>query len=214
VVIAVLHSNGHLKYRLITKKFIPLSREPAVLANLCSELTVSANLGQLGNQQEAGTGRWREPYTLRSSPRKPAGLPYHHWQLAFLAYLWRKGTPVATKVCRNYQQKTKVSGGARRKLKIAGASQGGKKGIQQLACVAIPKPVVTLTKMPKRPRSEGSTPTDMANTFKKPTVFTGPGTYREAPTNEQIAILKENYPENKLSEEDQKLILAEITGGI
>jgi hypothetical protein len=51
----------------------------------------------------------------------------------------------------------------------------------------------------------------MANTLKKPTVFTGPGTYREAPTNVQIAILKENYPENKLSEE---LILAEITGGI
>jgi hypothetical protein len=38
----------------------------------------------------------------------------------------------------------------------------------------------------------------------------GPGTYREALTNIKIAIFKENYPENKLAEDDQDHILDEL----
>jgi hypothetical protein len=40
---------------------------------------------------------------------------------------------------------------------------------------------------------------------------TKPGTYK-ALINVKIAILKENYPEDKLTEEDQEFILAEIAG--
>jgi hypothetical protein len=40
----------------------------------------------------------------------------------------------------------------------------------------------------------------------------GPGIYREALTNVRIAILKKNYADDKLSEEDQELILAETVG--
>jgi hypothetical protein len=64
--------------------------------------------------------------------------------------------------------------------------------------------------VPVRPRTEGSTPIKEVNPPKRPRDLMGPGTYREALTNVKIAILKENYPEDKLSEEDQDLILAEI----
>jgi len=40
----------------------------------------------------------------------------------------------------------------------------------------------------------------------------GAQTSREALTNVRIAILKENYPEDKLSKKDYELILAEIAG--
>jgi hypothetical protein len=56
--------------------------------------------------------------------------------------------------------------------------------------------------MPKRPRSEGSTPTDAVNPPKKPMNSTGPEIYWEAVTNVRIAFLKENYPGDKLSEDD------------
>jgi len=41
---------GVMEYRLLTKKLISLSLEPAALTNQPRELTASANLGQLGNE--------------------------------------------------------------------------------------------------------------------------------------------------------------------
>jgi hypothetical protein len=38
----------------------------------------------------------------------------------------------------------------------------------------------------------------------------GQGTYKEALTNVKIAILKENYPEEKLTEDEQDLTLEEL----
>jgi hypothetical protein len=73
--------------------------------------------------------------------------------------------------------------------------------------MAIPKPGGAPTKMPKRPRSEGSTPTYTVNTSKKPRDFTGPGIYREALTNAKIAILKENYTKDKPSEEEDQVLI-------
>jgi hypothetical protein len=42
--------------------------------------------------------------------------------------------------------------------------------------------------------------------------YEGPGAYREALTTVRIAILKENYPEDTVYEEDQELILSETMG--
>jgi hypothetical protein len=120
----------------------------------------------------------------------------------------------ACRVCRLHLEKTKLSGCAERKLKKAQATQGCTGGIQQPAHTGIPKPGGTPTKMPKRPRSVGGTPTYAVNPLKKPRNFIGPGAYREALTDVSIAVLKENYPQNKLSEEDQEITLSEIVGGI
>jgi hypothetical protein len=46
---------GVSEYRLIIKVLITFRREPAVLAYQPREVTIPANLGQLVNQQEAGT---------------------------------------------------------------------------------------------------------------------------------------------------------------
>jgi hypothetical protein len=43
------------QYRLFTRRLISLSREPAVYLNQPRGLAVPANLGQLRNQQGAGT---------------------------------------------------------------------------------------------------------------------------------------------------------------
>jgi hypothetical protein len=53
---------------------------------------------------------------------------------------------------------------------------------------------------------------DTVNHLKKPSNSKGPGAYREALTTVRIAILKENYPEDKLYEEDQELNLSETMG--
>jgi hypothetical protein len=79
---------------------------------------------------------------------------------------------VSSKVGKLHLEKTKVSGSVRRNLK----SQGCIRGIQQLGCIAIPKPGETLTKTPKRARSAGVTPTDAINPPQKPRNSTGPGT--------------------------------------
>jgi hypothetical protein len=63
----------------------------------------------------------------------------------------------------------------------------------------------------KRPRLEGGTPTGMIRTPKRPRDLKGPGTYTEALTNMKIAIFKETYREEKLTEDDQDSIL-EILG--
>jgi hypothetical protein len=53
----------------------------------------------------------------------------------------------------------------------------------------------------------------MIRTLKRPRDFKGPGTYTQALTNIKIAIFKETYPEEKLTEDDQDSIL-EILGGV
>jgi hypothetical protein len=63
--------------------------------------------------------------------------------------------------------------------------------------------------MPKKSRSKESTPVYTLNPPRKPRDSAGPGTYREAVTKVRTVILKEDYPEDKLSEEDQEFILAE-----
>jgi hypothetical protein len=60
---------------------------------------------------------------------------------------------------------------------------------------------------------EGGTPTEMIRTPKRPRDLKGPGTYTQALTNIKIAIFKETYPEEKLTEDDQDSIL-EILGGV
>lgn len=62
---------------------------------------------------------------------------------------------------------------------------------------------------PKRPRSEGHTPTEQPP--KKPGVPLEPGSYKDALLNFKAAILLD-HPEDKLSLEDQDLNLAEIGG--
>jgi hypothetical protein len=74
----------------------------------------------------------------------------------------------------------------------------------------VPKQGETSTKTSKRPRPEGSTPTEMARAPKRPRDFSGPGTYMEALTNIKMAIFGETYPEDKLNEDDQNYILEEL----
>jgi hypothetical protein len=65
----------------------------------------------------------------------------------------------------------------------------------------------------KRPRLGSGTPAGMIRTPERPTDLKGPRTYTEALTNIKIAIFKETYPEEKLTEDDQDSIL-EILGGV
>jgi hypothetical protein len=53
----------------------------------------------------------------------------------------------------------------------------------------------------------------MIRTPKRPRYLKGPGTYTEALTNIRIAIFKETYPEDKLTEDDQNSILETLGGG-
>jgi hypothetical protein len=105
-----------------------------------------------------------------------------------------------------------LSGCARRKLKEAKAeaSEGGTGGIQHLGNASVPKQGETLIETPKRPRSEGSTPTETAKPPKRPRDSSGPGNYKEALTNIKIAIFKETYPEDKLTKHDLESILEEL----
>jgi hypothetical protein len=74
----------------------------------------------------------------------------------------------------------------------------------------MPKEGEAPTGASKRPRSEGSTPTKRVRPLKRPRDSRGPGTYREALTSIKIAIFKENYSEDKLTEEEQDHILEEL----
>jgi hypothetical protein len=85
-----------------------------------------------------------------------------------------------------------VPGGSSRKLGAAKVVSGG---LQQLGYMASLKPRENLTKACKRPRSEGSTSIKEANPSKRP-------------RNLIALILKDNYSEDKLLEEQQDLILA------
>ncbi|PNF41014.1 hypothetical protein B7P43_G08808 [Cryptotermes secundus] len=99
-----------------------------------------------------------------------------------------------------------------RKLKKArdGASKAGTGGSQQPGNVDSPKQGETPTGTFKRPRSEGSTPTELARALKRPRDSKGSGTYKEALANIKVAIFKETYPEDKLTEGDQDSILEEL----
>jgi hypothetical protein len=61
-----------------------------------------------------------------------------------------------------------------------------------------------------RLRSEGSTPTETARPQKRPRDFSGAGNCKEALTNTMIAVFKEIYPQDKLTEHDQDSILEEL----
>jgi hypothetical protein len=89
--------------------------------------------------------------------------------------------------------KKALSGCARWKHKKARAraSEAETGGNQQPGNVSAPKQVETSAKTSKRPRSEGSTPTETARNPKRPRDLSGPGTYKEALTNIKIAIFKE-----------------------
>jgi hypothetical protein len=108
--------------------------------------------------------------------------------------------------------KKALSGCARQKLKKAKAksSEAGTGGIQQRGNASVTKQEETLTETPKRPRSEGSTPTEMARPPKRPTDSKGPGNYKEALTNIKVAIFKETYPEDMVTESNQGCILEEL----
>jgi hypothetical protein len=105
--------------------------------------------------------------------------------------------------------KKALSGFAKRKLKKAraGASQAGTGGSQEPGTAGSSKQGETPTGTLKRPRLEGSTPTKRIRTPKRPRDLKGPGTYTEALTNIKIAIFKESYPEDTLTEDDLNSIL-------
>jgi hypothetical protein len=108
-----------------------------------------------------------------------------------------------------------LSGCARRKLKKAStrASQVRTGGIQQNGNVSAPKHGETPTETLKRPRLEGSTPTETARAPKRARDSKGPRTYKKALTNIKVSISRETYPEDKLTEDDQKSIL-EVLGEV
>jgi hypothetical protein len=108
--------------------------------------------------------------------------------------------------------KKALSGCARRKLKKvkARASKAETWGIQQPGNARAPKQGETSAETPKRPRSEGSTPIEMARPPKRPRDSSGPGYYKEALTNIKIAIFKETYSEDKLREDVQESNLEEL----
>jgi hypothetical protein len=91
-----------------------------------------------------------------------------------------------------------------RKLKkaIARSSKARTGGMQQPGSASVPKQEETSTGTPKKVRSEGSTPTETATSPKIPRDSSKPGAYKEALTIIKIAIFKETYPEDTLTEGD------------
>jgi hypothetical protein len=71
----------------------------------------------------------------------------------------------------------------------------------------------TPTETLKRPRLEGSTPTEAARTSNRPRDSKEPGTYKEALANIKVTIFRETYPVDKLTEDDQNSIL-EVLGEV
>jgi hypothetical protein len=85
--------------------------------------------------------------------------------------------------------------------------QAGTGGTQQPGNKGVPKQGETLTRTSNRPRLQGRTPTKRVRPPKRPRKSSGPGTYKDALTNINIAIFKENHPEDKLTENEQDHIL-------
>jgi hypothetical protein len=99
------------------------------------------------------------------------------------------------------------SGAARRRLKKAKAEASVARtgGTQQPGHAHSYKKGETPTGTPKRPRMEVNPPTVRSQPQK------GPGTYKEALTSFKVAIFRETYSEDKITEEDRDSIL-EILG--
>jgi hypothetical protein len=95
-----------------------------------------------------------------------------------------------------------------KKQKLGQAKQGLEASSNQE--MQAPKQRETSTGNPKRLRSEGSTRTEMARPPKRPRDSSGPGNYKEPLTNIKIAIFKETYPEDKVTEHGQDNILEEL----
>jgi hypothetical protein len=106
--------------------------------------------------------------------------------------------------------KTILSGHARWKLKKARVSQSGAGGTQQPGKVGMPKHGERQTRPAKRPRPEGSTPSERVRPPKMSRDSRGPGTFKKALTNIRVAIFKKNYPEDKLTEDEQDHIFEEL----
>jgi hypothetical protein len=108
--------------------------------------------------------------------------------------------------------KKALSGCTGRKLKKAKAraSKAETGGIQQPGNAITPKLGETLTETPKRPRSDVSTPIETARPPKRSRDSIGPGYYMEALTNIKIALFKETYLEDKLTEHEQLSILEQL----
>jgi hypothetical protein len=87
---------------------------------------------------------------------------------------------------------------ARWKLEKARASQAGTVCTQLPENVGMPKHGGTKTRPAKRPKPEGSTPTERFRPLKIPRDSRGPGTFKKALTNIMVAISKKNYSEDKL----------------
>jgi hypothetical protein len=105
-----------------------------------------------------------------------------------------------------------LSGCTRWKLKKAKAraSEAGTGGIQQSGNAGAPKQGETSTETLKRSKSGGSTPTETARDLKRPRDSSGPGTCKETLTNIKIAMFREIYPEDKLTEDNQNYIPEEL----
>jgi hypothetical protein len=80
----------------------------------------------------------------------------------------------------------------------------GTGGIQQRGNLSTPKPKPTGA---PKPRLQVNTPTEGVIPPKRPRASREPETYKVALTNIKIAIFKDNYPEDKLIEDEQDLIL-------
>jgi hypothetical protein len=118
---------------------------------------------------------------------------------------------LASGVSRIHLAKTRLSGCAGWKIKKAKARQAGTGGIQQPGNGGIHKQGEAQTGASKRPRSEGSTPTEQVRPPTRRRDSRGPGSYTEAMTNIKIAVFKENYPEDKLTDDEQDHILEELS---
>jgi hypothetical protein len=112
--------------------------------------------------------------------------------------------------CVRQKKKKRKKKGKKKKKEKAWASKAKTGGIQQPVNASMPKQGKTLTGILKKLRSEGSTPTETARPPKRPRDSSGPGNYKEALTNTKLAIFKETYPEDKLTEHDQDNILEEL----
>jgi hypothetical protein len=74
----------------------------------------------------------------------------------------------------------------------------------------MPKHGETQTGAAKRPRPEGRNPTETVRPPKTSRDSRESGTFMKVLTNIKIAIFKENYPEDKLTKDEQDHILAEL----
>jgi hypothetical protein len=95
-------------------------------------------------------------------------------------------------------------------MKNAKTGQTGTESIRQLGNLGMLKQEQPSARTYKRPRTKGSNPTERVRPRKRPRDSSGPRTHKEALTNMNIVIFKENYPKDELTEDDQRLILEEL----